>query len=65
MPAVSKSQQQTAAIAEHQPDKLNPSNAGMLKMSRGQLRDFAATPRKALPKRKHTGFRAVQKAVSK
>lgn len=52
MPAVSKSQQQAMAIAEHTPDKLNPANRGLLKMSHKQLHDFAATPRKGLPKHK-------------
>lgn len=51
MPAVSQDQQQAMAIAEHDPEKLNPANKGLLKMSHQQLHDFAATPRKGLPKR--------------
>lgn len=50
MPAVSKKQQQAMAIAEKSPEKLYDKNKGLLKMSHGQLRDFAATPRKGLPK---------------
>lgn len=49
MPAVSKKQQEAMAIAEHEPDKLSSKNKGLLKMSKGQLRDFASTPRKGLP----------------
>lgn len=50
MPAVSQKQQIAFAIAEHEPSKLNPKNRGLLKMSHSQLHDFAATPRKGLPK---------------
>ena len=49
MPAVSKKQQIAMAIAEHEPDKLNSANRGLLKMTYSQLHDFAATPRKGLP----------------
>ena len=51
MPAVSQSQQRAMAIAEHDPEKLNPKNKGLLKMSHKQLHDFAVTPRKGLPKK--------------
>lgn len=51
MPAESQAQQKAMAIAEHDPDKLYPKNKGLLKMSKGQLHDFAATPRKGLPKK--------------
>lgn len=51
MPATSKAQQQTMAIAEHEPSKLYSKNRGLLKMSKSQLHDFAATPTKDLPKR--------------
>lgn len=51
MPAKSQAQQEAMAIAEHDPSKLNDSNKGMLKMSKAQLHDFAATKRKGLPKR--------------
>jgi hypothetical protein len=60
MPAKSKAQQEAMAIAEHSPDKLYGKNKGLLKMSQGQLHDFAATPRKGLPsyagKKKGTKF---------
>lgn len=51
MPAVSKAQQKAMAIAEHNPSKLNSKNKGLLKMSKGQLHDFASTPTKGLPSR--------------
>lgn len=51
MPAVSKNQQIAMAIAEHDPEKLNPENRGLLKMKRSDLHDFASTPRKGLPKK--------------
>lgn len=51
MPAVSKNQQIAMAIAEHNPNKLNKDNRGLLSMSKRQLHDFASTPRKGLPTR--------------
>ena len=52
MPAVSKKQQEAMAIAEHEPSKLSAKNRGMLKMSKGQLHDFASTKRSGLPMKK-------------
>lgn len=49
MPAKSKAQRQLMAIAEHHPEMVNPENRGILKMSRNQLHDFAATREKGLP----------------
>lgn len=49
MPAVSRAQQIAMAIAEHDPDKLNDRNKGLLSMSKSQLHDFASTPSKGLP----------------
>jgi hypothetical protein len=49
MPAKSKAQQEAMAIAEHEPEKLSARNSGLLKMSKGQLHDFAATKRSSLP----------------
>ncbi len=43
MPAPSRSMRQAAAIAEHHPEKLYARNRGMLKMSKSQLHDYAAT----------------------
>jgi hypothetical protein len=43
MPAKSAKQRMAMAIAEHESEKLNPGNRGMLKMSQGQLHDFAST----------------------
>ncbi len=51
MPAVSKAQQRLMAIAEYEPDKVYPENAGVLKMKKSQLHDFAKTERKNLPKK--------------
>jgi hypothetical protein len=51
MPALSQSQQQLMAIAEHAPNKVYKRNRGVLKMSMGQLRDFAATKTTKLPKK--------------
>ena len=39
------------AIAEHEPSKLYGRNKGLKKMSKGDLHDFASTPRKGLPTR--------------
>lgn len=39
------------AIAEHHPEKLYARNRGLLKMSHGQLHDFASTPERGLPER--------------
>jgi len=53
MPAESKAQQTAMAIAEHEPEKLNPENRGLLDMTKKQLHEFASTPRKGLPSYKH------------
>lgn len=52
MPAVSVAQRIAMAIAEHQPSKLNKKNKGLLKMSKGQLHEFADTKQSGLPYRK-------------
>lgn len=51
MPADSKAQQQVMAIALHHPEKLHKKNRGLLNMSKADLRDFASTKRKGLPKK--------------
>jgi hypothetical protein len=43
MPATSKKQRRLMAIAEHAPSKLHKANRGVLKMSKPQLHDYAAT----------------------
>jgi hypothetical protein len=53
MPAVSKKQRRAMAIAEHHPEELYGKNKGLLKMTHGQLHDFAATKEKGLPTTKH------------
>jgi len=49
MPAVSKSQRIVMAIAEHNPEELYKRNQGILKMTKGQLHEFAASPTKKKP----------------
>jgi hypothetical protein len=51
MPSLSQAEQIATAIALHHPEKLYPRNRGLLKMKSSQLREFASTPRKGLPKR--------------
>ena len=51
MPAKSKAQRSAMAIAEHNPKKLYKRNAGLKKMSKSQLHDFASTKTKGLPKK--------------
>lgn len=51
MPSGSRAQQQAAAIAKHDPDKLYKRNRGLLKMSAEDLEDYARTPHKGLPER--------------
>jgi hypothetical protein len=50
MPAKSKKQQAAMAIAEHHPEKLFDRNKGMKGMKKEQLREFASTPAKNLPR---------------
>lgn len=62
MPALSRNQRIAMAIAEHHPEKLNPANKSMLKMSHDELHDFASTPEKGLPQRSNSG---LQKGLKK
>ncbi len=43
MPAKTEEQQQLMGIALHNPEKVYAKNRGVLKMSKGDLRDFAET----------------------
>lgn len=43
MPAKSEKQRELMAIAEHHPDQVSAKNKGVLKMSKGQLHDYAST----------------------
>ena len=61
MPAVSRAQQEAMAIAEHDPQKLNKKNRGLLSMSHSQLHDFAATPRSGLPEKSGKLRRAAER----
>ncbi len=55
MPAKSKAQRQAMAIALHEPGKLYKRNRGMVKMSKGQLHDFASVKETGLPKHRKKG----------
>jgi len=63
MPATSRDQQITAAIAEHHPEKLYKRNRGMLNMSKTQLHHFAATARTGLPKNSQGAKRDAAKRL--
>ena len=52
MPAKSKAQRKAMAIAEHHPEKLYKRNKGLKKMSKKDLREFARTKEKGLPRKK-------------
>jgi hypothetical protein len=57
MPAVSEKQRVAMAIAKSHPEKLYKRNAGMLKMSKAQLSDYASGPvEPKKPNRKMTRF---------
>ncbi len=56
MPSKSKAQRRAMAIAEHHPEKLYKKNRSMLKMSKGQQREFAKTKERGLPMRKRRGM---------
>jgi hypothetical protein len=49
MPATSTAQRRLMAIAEHHPSALAGRNRGVLRMTHGQLHDFAATKERGLP----------------
>lgn len=49
MPAVSAAQRRLFGLAEHDPEKLSPKNAGLAKLPQQTLHDFAATSEKNLP----------------
>ena len=49
MPSKSVKQRRAMAIAEHHPEKLNKANAGLKKMSKKQLHEFADTKETKLP----------------
>lgn len=57
MPTVSRSFRRLAGMAEHHPEKVNPENKGILKMTQSQLHDFASTPEKGLPEHVKRGRR--------
>lgn len=49
MPVKSDAQRRLMAIAEHKPSEVYAKNAGVLKMDKSQLSDFASTKEKNLP----------------
>jgi len=52
MPATSKKQRRMMAIAKHHPSKLYKRNRAVLKMSKEELHEYAATKEKKLPFKK-------------
>jgi len=52
MPAVSVAMRKAAAIALHHPEELYARNRGMMGMSLTDLKHYASTPEKGLPKKK-------------
>lgn len=52
MVAVSKRQRRLMAMALEHPEMIQGKNAGVKNMTKQQLRDFASTPEKGLPKKK-------------
>ena len=61
MPALSKKQRRLMAIAEHHPEEVSAKNKGVLKMSKGQLHDFASTKERGLPSSVQKASQKVQK----
>ncbi len=51
-PAESEKQRKLMAIAEHHPELVKAKNRAVLKMSKGQLHDYASTEEEGLPKKK-------------
>lgn len=49
MPAKSVAQRRAIAIAEHHPEELYARNAGLAKMTKSQMHDFAAVKEKGMP----------------
>ena len=50
MPAESIAERRLMGLALNHPEQVYKKNRGVLKMSKGQLHDFAATKEKGLPK---------------
>jgi hypothetical protein len=50
MPSVSIAQRRLMGLAVHSPGLVSKGNAGVLKMSKGQLGEFAGTKEKGLPR---------------
>ncbi len=62
MPSKSNAQRVAAAIAEHSPDKLYKRNRGLLKMTKGQLHEFASSVKGSgtfTPEEMNRGYRKV------
>jgi|TARA_R110001583_G_scaffold10613_3_gene48704 hypothetical protein len=54
MPAKSKKQRRLMAMARKSPKKIFSKNRDVLKMTKGQLRDYAAIKEKRLPAKKRS-----------
>lgn len=67
MAAVSKSQRQLIALAEHHPEEVYPKNRGVLKMKKSEMHKFASTKEKNLPEKvkSKTKKKHPRKKVSK
>lgn len=52
MPSTSQAQQHLMGLAYAHPEKVSAKNKSVLSMSKDQLKDFAATPTKKLPRYK-------------
>jgi len=62
MPSLSSAQQNLAALALHDPDKVSDKNKSILSMKTPDLKEFSSTPTKGLPK--HVG-KAGKRMMSK
>lgn len=52
MPAKSKAQRKAMAIALHHPEILHHENKGLREMTEADLREYASTKERGLPKKK-------------
>lgn len=63
MPAKSKAQQRLMAMALHSPGKVR--NRSVLEMNKSDLRDYAETKHKGLPKHKRRHSKLMRKMMGK
>lgn len=55
MPAKSQAQQRLMAMALHNPDAIHAENRGVMKLSKEEMKKYASTKSKSLPKKKGKG----------